>query len=419
MEPVPMNSDGARASGWEGGLRSWLPAILLLGVYLTVRGYHCYDGDQAYRLPLLLHRQDPGLYANDSFVRALDGFNPHRGSLALLDAVSRPFGLPAGLFLIFCMTFLATCWGVRRMAGRAWLDLGPAVGWVAIGLILSAKAGNIGTNHLFEAMVLDRLVAMAIGWVAIAQTVTDPSTRCWRSPGLDRAGDDHSSLRRAPARDGPGSELVVLGAVRSRDVRRSSLRAQKPGLARGRRHTRTGHQFAATLDTSWRGAPGSVLVAERRDPEPAAHAAAPLAHAAMARLVQLFRPRVVPDRPVEPGKSRACPNRSGRRRSRDGFDGRSSSIVDHARHHPGRAGNRLVRNRDRAHGPGDDLPAVPCGNHRPGTGLDPDRGPSRGSLAGRIPARPDARARSWRPDSWATGCSWWRLRPNWRPRRSR
>jgi hypothetical protein len=177
-----MSLDGARTPGWEGRLRSWVPTIVLLGAYLTVRGYHSFDGDQAYRLPLLLHRQDPGLYANDSFVRALDEFNPHRGSLALLDAVSRPLGLPAGLFLVFCMTFLSTCWGVRRLARGAWPDLEPAVGWVAIGLVLSAKAGNIGTNHLFEAMVLDRLVAMALGWVAIAQTVTGPSTRWWRAP---------------------------------------------------------------------------------------------------------------------------------------------------------------------------------------------------------------------------------------------
>ena len=40
-------------------LRSWLPGFLLLGLYLTLRGYHSFDGDQTYRLPLLLHRQDP------------------------------------------------------------------------------------------------------------------------------------------------------------------------------------------------------------------------------------------------------------------------------------------------------------------------------------------------------------------------
>ena len=165
----------------ERQLPSWLPWVVLLGAYLTLRGYHSFDGDQAFRLPLLLHRQDPGLYADDAFVRALDAFNPHRGSLALLDLITRPVGLPAGLFLVFVLTFFATCWGVRRLTGAVWPEHGPAVGWVAIGLVLSAKAGNIGTNHLFEAMVLDRLVAMALGWVAIALTVTRPSSSAWPS----------------------------------------------------------------------------------------------------------------------------------------------------------------------------------------------------------------------------------------------
>ena len=64
-----------------------------LRLYLTLRGYHSFDGDQAYRLPLLLHRQDPSLYQDDPFVRAFDVFNPHRGYLALLDWSSRPLGI--------------------------------------------------------------------------------------------------------------------------------------------------------------------------------------------------------------------------------------------------------------------------------------------------------------------------------------
>ena len=47
-------------------------------------------------------------------------------------------------------------------------------GLIAIGLVLAAKAGNIGTNHLFEAMVLDRLIAFAMGWLALAQLVVQP-----------------------------------------------------------------------------------------------------------------------------------------------------------------------------------------------------------------------------------------------------
>jgi hypothetical protein len=163
--------------------QTWLTYLLLLGLYLTLRGYHSFDGDQAYRLPLLLHRQDPTLYADDPFVRSLDEFNPHRGSIALLDIVSRPLGLPAGLFVVFALTFFGTCRGLARLARGTWPERGPTVAWIAVALFLTAKAGNIGTNHLFEAMVLDRLVGLALGWIAIAEAVTSPTTGWWRASG--------------------------------------------------------------------------------------------------------------------------------------------------------------------------------------------------------------------------------------------
>jgi hypothetical protein len=171
-----MNLDVAEDRLIEQPLRSWRPYVLLLGIYLSLRGYHSFDGDQAYRLPLLLHRQDPNLYAEDPFVRSVDEFNPHRGSLALLDAVSRPMGLPVGLFVVFALTFMGTCRAISRLASATWPDRGPSVGWVAVCLFLAAKAGNIGTNHLFEAMVLDRLLALALGWLAIADALTASST---------------------------------------------------------------------------------------------------------------------------------------------------------------------------------------------------------------------------------------------------
>src|SRR3974377_1885069 len=79
------------------GQSRWLGYCLILGLYLTLRGYHSLDGDQAYRLPLLLHQQDPRLYAADPFVRAFDVFNPHRGALLAIGLVSGPIGLSAGL----------------------------------------------------------------------------------------------------------------------------------------------------------------------------------------------------------------------------------------------------------------------------------------------------------------------------------
>ena len=152
----------------------WLVFAILLGLYLTFRGYHSFDGDQAYRLPLLLHRQDPKLYAGDPFVTAVDAFNPHSGWLLVLDLVTRPLGVSAGLFLIFALTFAATCLGIDRLARGVWPQLGPVAGLVAVILVLAAKAGNIGTNHIFEAMVLDRQIAFALGWMALAQLAIQP-----------------------------------------------------------------------------------------------------------------------------------------------------------------------------------------------------------------------------------------------------
>jgi hypothetical protein len=164
--------------------RRWLAYLIILGLYLSLRGYHSYDGDQAYRLPLLLHQQDPSLYATDPFVLAFDGFNPHRGSLFVLDLATRPFGLSLGLFAVFALTFAATCWGIDRLARGVWPEHGSTVGIVAVALVLTAKAGNIGTNHLFEAMLLDRLMAFALGWLALAGVVIEPERASVRAAGL-------------------------------------------------------------------------------------------------------------------------------------------------------------------------------------------------------------------------------------------
>ena len=98
----------------------WVAFAILFSMYLTLRGYHSFDGDQAYRLPLLLHRQDPSLYADDPFVLAFDVFNPHRCYLTLLNVASRPFGLAATLAGLFALTWVATAVGIDRLARAAW-----------------------------------------------------------------------------------------------------------------------------------------------------------------------------------------------------------------------------------------------------------------------------------------------------------
>jgi hypothetical protein len=168
--------------------------FVLLGLYLTLRGYHSRDGDQAYRLPLLLHQQDPAVFASDPFVRAFDAFNPHRGSLAILDLASRPFGLSAGLFALFLVSFALTAVGVDRLARGAWPECGPWIGLLAFGFLLMAKAGNLGTNHLFESMYLDRLLAMGLGWYAIAVAVGSPRRIVLAAWPLGLAAYIHPSL---------------------------------------------------------------------------------------------------------------------------------------------------------------------------------------------------------------------------------
>jgi hypothetical protein len=152
---------------WPRGLA----VATLLGLYLTFHGYQSRDGDQAYRLPLLLHRQDPRLYADDPFVRAFDAFNPHRGYLALLDVASKPFGLSAALAVWYGLTCVVTFVGIDRLARAAWPERGRGIGVIAFALVLLARAGNIGTNHLFEGILLDRLIGVGLGWLAFAGAV--------------------------------------------------------------------------------------------------------------------------------------------------------------------------------------------------------------------------------------------------------
>jgi Domain of unknown function (DUF6798) len=183
------------ASVPSSSLPNWAAFLLISGLYLTLRGYHAFDGDQAYRLPLLLHLQDLALYATDPFVRAFDAFNPHRSYLALLDLASRPLGLAAGLAGLFAITLGATAIGIDRLARAVWPESGSKVGLVALALVLMAKAGNVGTNHLFEATLLDRLVGFALGWLAMASAVGNPTRGVWAAvPWLGLATLIHPSV---------------------------------------------------------------------------------------------------------------------------------------------------------------------------------------------------------------------------------
>ena len=190
--------------------------LLLFGVALSFGGYHALEGDQAYRLPLLLHRQDPSLFARDPFVRAFDAFNPHAGSLALLDGLSRLVGLGAALFGLFAASFGLMCLGVDQLARAVWPEAPSRIGPVAIGLMLLTKGGNIGTNHLFEPMYLDRQLAYALGWVAWSLVIDVPKHRWWAALPLGAAAWIHPSLGLQMAAAMCATWLIILPFESSR-----------------------------------------------------------------------------------------------------------------------------------------------------------------------------------------------------------
>jgi hypothetical protein len=185
-------------AGWVAAPESFrrpIAFLLFLGLFLTFRGYRSREGDQAYRLPILLHQQDATRFADDPFVRSFDRFNPHRGSLALIDLASRPFGLTVALAALFVATFLTTSLGIDRLSRAVWPDLAPGVGLVAAALVVFSQAGNIGTNHLFEPILLDRLMACALGWLALSASVGDPVRGAVLSPvSVCLAGLIHPSV---------------------------------------------------------------------------------------------------------------------------------------------------------------------------------------------------------------------------------
>jgi hypothetical protein len=169
--------------------------VALLGLYLSMHGYHSREGDQAYRLPLLLASQNPAQYADDPFVASFHAFNPHRGYLAVLDSATKVVGLSWGLFGLYALTFVLMAWGVDQLARVVWPECGARVGVLAVCLVLLAQAGNIGTNHLFEPILLDRLLALGLGWTAFALAVR--GARCGRwlvAPLLGAAALIHPSL---------------------------------------------------------------------------------------------------------------------------------------------------------------------------------------------------------------------------------
>ena len=247
--------------------------------------------------------------------------------------VSRPLGLPAGLFLVFVADLPRDVPG-RLPAGRGRLARARTVGRLGRGLSLPRRQGR---EHRHEPPVRGdgpRSPGGPRPRLAGHRRRSDrPDDRLVAIGDLDRGGNDRSSVGRSPARDGAGSELACLGPVRP------AVAGQLPDRACGRGAALvlavmpgTGHQSPAGHDAARRPARIVLLDPERRAAESAAHAAAPLADAAVAGVVAATSPSPSSHSRHSDAVSRNARSSSLRLdRSSLGNDRRSLPIGHHAR----------------------------------------------------------------------------------------
>ncbi|MBI1323936.1 hypothetical protein GC170_12235 [bacterium] len=161
---------------------STLRLATAVGAVVTLGGYQSRVVDQCYRLPIVARMNDQALYTADSFVRAFDTFNPHWGYGWLLNSLSAIIGLSAALFGLYVATLaltLASLWRIRRAFAPA---LPPWSDWLVVAVFVLCRAGNIGTNHLWEDHLLDRQIGYALLWFALAEWLGGERRRAWSIP---------------------------------------------------------------------------------------------------------------------------------------------------------------------------------------------------------------------------------------------
>lgn len=153
-----------------------LRIITATGLVISINGYQSRVIDQCYRLPIMERMIDANAYAGDQFVDAFESFNPHIGYSRLLQFGSMLSGLSLWMFILYSLA-LSICihaiWEIRKTLFPnlpAWSD------WLLVAIFSLCKAGNIGTNHLWEDHLLDRQIAFSLGWVMLATWIKNDST---------------------------------------------------------------------------------------------------------------------------------------------------------------------------------------------------------------------------------------------------
>lgn len=142
--------------------------LVACGLVISFNGYDSRVVDQCYRLPLLERLTKASAFPLDQFVDAFEKFNPHLGYLRLLQFGSVFFGLSITLFTLYCLTLTLTIHSFWRIRESIYPEMPRWSNWLLLLLFVLCKAGNLGTNHLWEDHLLDRQIAFSLGWYALA-----------------------------------------------------------------------------------------------------------------------------------------------------------------------------------------------------------------------------------------------------------
>jgi hypothetical protein len=142
-----------------------------VGAVVTASGYQSRVVDQCYRLPIVTRMRDSTAFANDPFVQAFDTFNPHLGYGKLIIGVSSIIGDSAALFVLHIATLALAIWSIFRIRESLFPELPRWSDWVLISAFVLCRAGNIGTNHLWEDHLLDRQIGYSLLWFALAEWI--------------------------------------------------------------------------------------------------------------------------------------------------------------------------------------------------------------------------------------------------------
>lgn len=152
----------------------WVPALVLMGLFLAFEGYSAGRGDQSNVLAHYLAQHDAAAYARDWHVQAYRAVSPHRPWFAFLGLLDRAVGLEGALLLAWAGSFLLLCLAGTVLSQALFPRAPPWAHWLAVLLLLAVPPGNLASNWLMEPELKPRLPAYGLALLALALLLRAP-----------------------------------------------------------------------------------------------------------------------------------------------------------------------------------------------------------------------------------------------------